>query len=235
MDEEIDPLSQPLKVSATHESMQDSITRMVRRINLLMSRAINFLEGNPQGKGRRATVPPSFPPSVTTKKELQKKTALQVINEMVKARLTQEEVDFLDDHGVYREGKIPSTEFNLLQERGLQVRSVSISGLRFDPEIESTIIRRWSTTWLNNAKVESEQVEKKRSLIETHGQEKAIRQYADFLSKDLTQKKPVGVKETLKTLLLRTRTRIINNHELRQRMTDEQQDLENIIRWIEGI
>jgi hypothetical protein len=35
-------------------------------------------------------------------------------------------------------------------------------------------------------------------------------------------------------LLLRTRTRIINNHELRQRMTDEQQDLENIIRWIEG-
>jgi hypothetical protein len=26
----------------------------------------------------------------------------------------------------------------------------------------------------------------------------------------------------------------MNNHQLRQRMTDEQQDLENIIRWIEG-
>jgi hypothetical protein len=125
-------------------------------------------------------------------------------------------------------------EYKLLQERGLQVRSVSIGSLRLDPEIESTIIRRWSATWLNNAKLESQQVERKRSLVETQGQEKAIRQYADFLSKDLTQKKPVGVKETLKTLLLRTRTRIINNHELRQRMTDEQQDLENIIRWLEG-
>jgi hypothetical protein len=143
-------------------------------------------------------------------------------------------VDMLDDHGGRGQGKIPSAEYNLLQERGLQVLNVSIGGLRFDPEIESTIVRQWSATWLNNAKMESEQVERKRSLVETNGQEKAIRQYADFLSKDLTQKKPVGIRETLKTLLLRTRSLIINNHQLRQRMTDEQQDLENIIRWIEG-
>jgi hypothetical protein len=233
-EEEIDPLSQPLRVSGNRESMQDSFTRMVREINLMMSRTINFLEGNQQGKGRRVITHPSFPSQVSVKKELQKKTALQVINEMVKARLTQEEVDFLDDNGVLGEGKITSEEYRLLQERGLQVRSVSIGGLRFDPEIEATIIRGWSATWLNNAKLESEQVERKRSLIETNGQEKAIRQYADFLSKDLTQKRPVGVKETLKTLVLRTRSLIINNHQLRQRMTDEQQDLENIIRWLEG-
>ena len=122
----------------------------------------------------------------------------------------------------------------MLKERGLEVRSVAIFGLRLDPEIENTIIQRWSATWLLNAKAESEQVERKRNLVETGGQEKAIRQYADFLSKDLIQKKPVGIKETLKTLLLRTRTRIINNHQLRQRMTDEQQDLEDIIRWLEG-
>lgn len=233
-EEEIDPLSLPLQMSATRETMQDSITRMVREVNRLMSRAINYLEGNQQGKGRRAVTPPSFPTQLSVKKEPEKKTALQVINEMVKARLTEEEVDVLDDNGVRGQGKIPSAEYKLLQERGLQVRNVSIGNLRLDPEIESTIIRRWSATWLNNAKMESQQVERKRSLVETQGQEKAIRQYADFLSKDLTQKKPVGVKETLKTLLLRTRTRIINNHELRQRMTDEQQDLENIIRWLEG-
>jgi hypothetical protein len=233
-EEEIDPLSQPLQVSGSRETMQDGMTRMVRELNVLMSRAINFLEGNKQGKGRRAVTPPSFPAQMNVKKELQKKTALQVINEMVKARLTQEEVDVLDDHGQRGQGKIPSAEYKLLQERGLEVRSVSVWGLVFDPEIENTIIRRWSATWLNNAKLESEQVERKRSLVETGGQEKAIRQYADFLSKDLTQKKPVGIKETLKTLLMRTRTLIINSHQLRQRMTDEQQDLENIIRWIEG-
>jgi hypothetical protein len=233
-EEEIDPLSQPLQVSGSRETMQDGMTRMVRQLNVLMSRAINFLEGNKQGKGRRAVTPPSFPTQMNVKKELQKKTALQVINEMVKARLTQEEVDVLDDHGQRGQGKIPSAEYKLLQERGLDVRSVSVWGLVFDPEIENTIIRRWSASWLNNAKLESEQVERKRSLVETGGQEKAIRQYADFLSKDLTQKKPVGIKETLKTLLMRTRTLIINSHQLRQRMTDEQQDLENIIRWIEG-
>ena len=233
-EDEIDPLSQPLQMSGSRETMQDSLTRLVREVNRMMSGAINYLEGNRQGKGRRAATSPSFPTQTSAKKELEKKTALQVINEMVKARLTQEEVDVLDDNGVRGQGKIPSAEYKLLQERGLQVLNVSISSLRFDPAIETTIIRQWSATWLNNANIESQQVERKRSLVDTQGQEKAIRQYADFLSKDLTQKKPIGVKETLKTLLLRTRTRIINNHELRQRMTDEQQDLENIIRWLEG-
>ena len=233
-EEEIDPLSQPLQVSGNRDSMQNGLARMVRELNLMMSRAINVLEGNNEGKGKRTVTHQPFPTQITLKKELQKKTALQVINEMVKARLTREEVDVLDEHGVRGQGQIPSAEYKLLQERGLEVRNVSISSLRFDPEIESTIIRRWSATWLLNAKMESEQVERKRNLVETNANEIAIRQYADFLSKDLIQKKPVGIKETLKTLLLRTRTLIMNKHQLRQRMMDEQQDLENIIRWIEG-
>ena len=121
-----------------------------------------------------------------------------------------------------------------MQSRGLKVLSVSIGNLRLNPEIEEAIIRRWSATWLLNAKAESEQIERRRSIIEAAGQEKAIRQYADFLSKDMIRKKPVGIKETLKTLLLGTRTLIMNNPQLRQRMSAEQQDLEDIIRWIEG-
>ena len=233
-EDEIDPLSQPLQVGGSRESMQDGMARMVRELNVIMSRAINFLEGNKQGKGRRAGAPSAFPAQSSLKKEPQRKTALQVINDMVKARLTQEEVDFLDDHGQRGQGTIPSPEYKLLQERGLEVRSVGIFGLRLNPEIENTIIQRWSATWLLNAKLESEQVERKRSLADTSGHEQAIRQYADFLSKDLIQKKPVGIKETLKTLLLRTRALIMNKHPLRQRMIDEQQDLEDIIRWIEG-
>jgi hypothetical protein len=195
---------------------------------------INFLEGNKKGKGKRVGTPSTFPSSPSVKKEPQRRTALQVINELVTARLTQEQVDVLDDHGIRGQGKMDSPEYKLLQERGLQVQRAGIFNLMFDPEIERTIIQRWSATWLLNAKMESEQVERKRSLVEANGNEKAIRQYADFLSKDLMQKKPVGIKETLKTLILRTRALIINNHPLRQRMVDEQQDLENIIRWIEG-
>lgn len=233
-EEEIDPLSQPIQIGSARDSLQDSMTRMVREMNLMMSRAINFLEGNNPGGGRRNTTPLVAGTQSNVKKEFEQKTALQVITDMVKSRLTQEEVDYIDDHGRRGAGKIQSAEYRLLQERGLEVRGVSIGSLRLDPEIEKTITKQWSAAWLNTARLESEQVEKKRSLAETRGNEKAMRQYADFLSKDLSQKKPVSIQETLKTLLLRTRTLIMNSHPLRQRMTDEQQDLEEIIRWVEG-
>jgi hypothetical protein len=233
-EEEVDPLSQPIAVGATRDAMQDGLARMVRELNVMMSRAIRVLEEQREDQVKRVIAPQPVPSETNVKKEPLRKTALQVINEMVKARLTQKEVDILDDNGVRGQGTVESKEFKLLQERGLEVQNVSIGGLRFDPEIEETIIHRWSATWLLNARQEREQVERKRSIVETNGHEKAIRQYADFLSKDLIQKKPVGVKETLKTLLLRTRTLIMNSHQLRQRMTDEQQDLEDIIRWLEG-
>jgi hypothetical protein len=204
-------------------------------MNIMMSRTIQLLEGKREDRNqRRAYAPQAFPTQLYLKKEPERKTALQVINEMVIARLTQPEVDFLDDNGVRGTGKVPSLEYQLLQERGIEVQKVGLFNLRFNPTIEEIIISRWSTTWLLNARAESEQVERKRNLVETSGHEQAIRQYADFLSKDLMQKRPVGIKETLKTLLLRTRTLIINNPQLRQRMSEEQQDLENIIRWIEG-
>jgi hypothetical protein len=233
-DEEIDPLSQPILVGATRDTMQDGLTRMVRELNLMMSRTIEALEGKKENKSKKPVIPAPFPSGPAGKKEDQKKTALQVINEMVKARLTQPEVEILDDHGKRGHGTLPSSEYELLKSRGLEVISVSIGTLRFNPTIEQTIIRQWSATWLLNARAEREQIERERIMVETKGRDEAIRQYANFLSKDLVQKKPVGLKETLKTLLLRTRTLIITNPQLRQRMSDEQQDLEDIIRWMEG-
>ena len=233
-EEEIDPLSQPLQVGANRDYMRDNLARMMRELNLMMSKTIRALEGTKENGAKRPPIPQPFSIESRPKQEPSRKTALQVINEMVKARLTQPEVDVLDDNGVRGQGTVPSQEYKLLQERGIEVRSVGIGNLRFNPRIEETIVQRWNTTWLLSAQKESEQVEKKRNLVETTGQEIAIRQYADFLSKDLIQKKPVGIKETLKTLLLRTRTLIMNSPQLRQRMSEEQEDLEDIIRWTEG-
>src|SRR5687767_10225879 len=231
-EEEIDLLSQPLQVGSRRENMQDGFIVMLREINKLMDRMIKWLEGtNIENKASR-----SMPVSSTPQPpggEFQKKTALQVINEMVRARLTQPEVDILDDQGRRGEGTIPSPEFKLLQERGLKVLSANIGSLRLNPVIEETIINRWSATWLSNAKAEKEQIDRRKNIIELAGQEKAIRQYADLLSHDLIQRKPVGVKETLKTLLLRTRTIIFKNDQLRRRMANSQDDLEEILKWIE--
>jgi hypothetical protein len=233
--EEIDPLSQPIHIHGERARMQNMFASMLREVNLLMARALKRMED-----GARIAHNASTPAEVRSRSlvrtapvELQRKTALQVINEMIEARLTQPEVDVLDDHGLRGQGKIPSAEFRLLQERGLKVLNVSVSGLLFDPVVDNTIINRWSTTWLKVAKMESEQIERQRTILETAAREQAIRQYADVLSRDLVQKKPQGVKETLRSLLMRTRAMILSNDQLSQRMTAEQQELEDIIKWIE--
>jgi hypothetical protein len=110
---------------------------------------------------------------------------------------------------------------------------VGIGNLMFSPVIEETIIGRWSTIWLKNAKIESEQIERRKDLIESGARERAIRDYASMLSTELIQKKPLGVKETLKNLLMSTRSIIFRDHQLRHRMTSEQQEIEEIIKWIE--
>ena len=233
-EEEIDLLSQPLQVGAGRERMQEGLTIMLREINKSMDKMIKWLERKDQDNKNQKSTP--VPPVVQApaKSELQKKTALQVINEMIKARLTQAEVDFMDDHGVRGDGTVPSTEFRLLQERGLRVQDAAVIGLRLNPQIEETIIKRWSATWLNNARAEKDQIDRKKSIIESAGQEEAIRQYAEWLGNDLVKKKPIGVKETLKTLLMSTRTILFRKDQLRKLMPEGQEDLEEIIKWIEA-
>lgn len=233
--EEIDPLSQPIQIGGERARMQNMFTVMLRDVNLFMARALKRMED-----GSRSNHNASAPANIRTPNAArtanlapEKKTALQVINDLIKARLTQPEVDILDDNGVRGEGTIPSSEFKLLQERGLKVLGVSVSGLLFDPVVDSTIISRWSTSWLKVAKMESDQIERQQTIVETAAREQAIRQYADLLSRDLVQKKPEGVKETLRTLLMRTRAIIFSNDQLSQQMTDAQQELEDIIKWIE--
>lgn len=233
-EEEIDPLSQPIRVGATREGVQNMFPYMLRAINLWMLRVLSKLEDDKQGNGgKSASVSATLANSKPITGDPQKRTALWLINEMVKARLTQAEVPYLDDNGRRGEGTIPSAEYKLLQERGLKVLGVGISGLMLNPVIEDTIISRWSTTWLKNARNESEQIERRKNIVESAAREQAIRQYADKLSHEIVRRKPVGVKETLRTLLMRTRAIIFNNDQLRRRMTKEQQELEEIIKWIE--
>lgn len=234
-EDEIGLLSQPVRVGARRENVQSMFASMLHEINAWMARTLEGMEGikeEPDTPSVPASVPvPAAPKS--EKSEPQKKTALQVINELVKARLTEPEVVYMDDNGVRGDGMIPSKEYKLLQDRGLKVLSVSIGGLMMNPEIEDTIIKRWSTTWLKNATTESEQIERRKNILEAAAREKAIRQHAHSLSREIVQKKPVGVKDTLRTLLMHTRSMIFTNDQLRRRMINEQQELEEIIKWIE--
>jgi hypothetical protein len=233
IEEEIDLLSQPIPVSANQSAIQHGLHSMLRETNKLMDKAIKRLDKTEQAEQRKTALESTPSSASSAKLEPQKKTALQVINEMVKARLTQAEVDIFDDHGVRLDGTVSSPEFVLLQKRGLKVLNVSVSNVRLHPAIEDAVIKKWSGTWLKTADEERKQIERKRHILESAGQEQAIRQYAEKLSRELLRKKPQGYQETLKTLIMRTRGIIIENEQLRQRMGEEQEVLEEIIKWME--
>jgi hypothetical protein len=243
VEEEFDPLSQPLQVSANRETMQDALTSILRFINLRMDWMIKWLEGKEIDKPKKPLTPQTSqtstltPAPAATKTEPQKKTGLQVINEMVKARLTQAEVDILDDTGRRGEGTIPSKEYELLRDRGLKLISVSISSPRFSPTVEDSIIKGWNASWLNNAKAESEQIDRQRNNKEKEAEEKAKRQYIETVSREINELSRHGkpdIKDTLKALILKSHTIIRTNEQLRRRMTTELQDIEEMIKWIEG-
>jgi hypothetical protein len=234
VEEEIDPLGQPLEVTPDQSNLQRRYLRSLRDINVFISRAIRWMEGtSKEEKPPKSTAIDILKQGAFAKSESVNGTALQVVNEMVHLRLTTPKVADLNDNGVRGTGTIEGTEYKLLQNRGIVVLSVSISNLRFQKDIEDKIIKKWSTSWLKNAEAEKKQIERRQNIIKSAGQEKAIRQYTDLLTRDLLRKKPANAKESLKTLLMRTRTIIIHNDQLRKDMTEEQQALEDILRWVE--
>jgi len=233
IEEEIDPLTQKLQIDPGQNRIRAALTAMLREINKLLDRAIKWFDGTKKVPPSLPLPPSTTPPTPPANSEPQMKTALQVITEMVKARLTQPEVDVFDDHGVRGVGTIPSPEIKLLQSRGLKVLAVGISNIRFHPTIDETIINRWTASWFKRAEEERKQIERRLNITLTAGQDQAIRQYAEKLSVDLMRKKPEGAPETLKTLIMRSRAIIIENEQLRKRMAEEQETFEEIIKWME--
>ena len=167
-----------------------------------------------------------------------KKTALQVINEMVKARLTQSAVDQMDEYGNRKGSQIASREYELLQQRGLNVITVNVSNIRLHPTIQENLIKQWKANWLKLAKGESELLDLKRTLIETAAVDKAQFNYAIRLGREadaICRKGNPTVEGLLKALLLRSRAMIRSgefSNSLRRRMTTELQDIEDAIKWL---
>lgn len=234
-EEEIDPLTQAIQVVGNRNTIQTVLARSLRRVNLIMAQWIAKLEKTDAIKSAEKQQPPVPQPSPQSNGEPKPKTAFQVINEMVNARLKNELVPYLTETGVRVENFPPvlSREYDQLQKRGLQILNVSISNPRVNPTAESRIIGEWEANWLEIATTEKNQIKLQKSLMEATGQEKATLQYASELSEALEKDKPSDMKGTLKKFLARTRSLIIRNNDLRQNMKVEQQELEEMIRWIE--
>lgn len=160
-------------------------------------------------------------------------TALQIIAQMVKARMTQPIVPVLDESGRLTEGLLPSDEYKRLKERGLAVLGFNISNMRFAPAIENQIVQQWSGNWLANAKADQEQIERLNVFYDAEGRQEALREHALALSHALAKTEPANIRAAVRTLLERTQAAIKGDDRLHRRAGNEAEALEQILKWVE--
>lgn len=184
-------------------------------------------------------------------------TALQIISGMVKKRLSQQEVDVLDEFGNVvlkdpqrREDYIklikdkktkeadelvkkkPSDEYSKIKAMGLEVAGVGIKRLIFDPTIEERLLNSWTTSWLKNAKKESERVDDARRLHEVYGQEDAIKEFATQASREIGSFVVESKAQALEMMVSATRRGLLRNPTLLKRTNVEHDELLKIAQWL---
>jgi len=164
-------------------------------------------------------------------------TTLQMINGLLKKRLSEETVEVLDDFGRLVPDVPPATshEFERLRAMGVEVKAAYIRRLFLAPEVEDRLIGQWTTLWLKNAQKERDQVERNRKMIETSAQEEALKEFAINASQEISQIKPDEAApkvHALEMLVHSTFLGIRRNTALLKRTNTEQRELADIFRWL---
>jgi hypothetical protein len=210
--------------------LAEMLTGMLHELSSLLGRLADRV-GAPQPEV------PLPPPPLPQNKPVDpgKKTALQLINFMIRERLTNPFIPQLDSSGQRLPGWQESREYWALKNRGIRLISVSVNNLRFQPRVEDQLVGSWSSSWLLNSRAERERIEMARSFAGLSGQERASTDYALEISADLLQKKQeaAGLKETVRALLVRTRSILIRSDRMHRRASNELQELEEVMQWLE--
>jgi hypothetical protein len=171
-------------------------------------------------------------------------TGLEVILRMVRQRLTSFEVAELDGVGQPSGSTVISREFEILQDSGIRVEGVSISSLRFKPEVERRLVDDWVATWLQRARAERNRIEALRNVHTLDGRQRAVERFAAactrrFDAETLALPRPTQpgdeffqMKITLDRLLRGTLQECILDPQLQQRLGADLNSLSEIINWI---
>lgn len=206
----------------------DPFTGILRYFNNRMENHLKEVEDEKPG-----SVPIPAGAASASSKDTRPKTGMQIINQMIKARMTQTFVPILDESGRVLEGHTISEEFRRLQERGLKVVSVSVGSLHLHPTIEDRTIREWNANWLVNAKAESKRIEQRTSFVGEDAKQDALRDYVNNLSRSLIKANPNDMPPALLALLERSRNEIIRDDRIRRRISAEIEILDEIIKKVE--
>lgn len=173
-------------------------------------------------------------------------TRFELVLRMIRLRLTQAEVPRLDDYGQESEGTLISREYRILEEMGVQVKDVSISGIRFPRTVESQLVQQWLSTWLERALAERDAVENRRILAGEMGKETALIDFAEGVVKNLGEslvddegnalpfdsKLRPDLGFSLEMLVTGTQQLITRNTKLHQWLLNEESELNRLLEWI---
>jgi hypothetical protein len=216
----------------------NGIDGILSEFNRLLSNFADWLEGR-EKKQSVDTINTNVAPGQSSKiiqnnSVPENQTALQLINEMVKKRLTQPETERLGNTGELVPGEYQhNKEYDLLQKRSLKVINVNISNLQFSKKVEDQIVSQWTANWFNNAKAERERIERRQKFVEMSGEEEAANEYVHTLARHFVLVGTNDAREALRALLMRSRLVIARDNQLQNRMSTEWQYIEDILRWLE--
>ncbi len=169
-------------------------------------------------------------------------TGMQKIQRFVNARLIEARVEHLNEFGKSSgQGKAISPEYMRLRERGLKVEKVIITNLNFPAEVEGRILGQWRDRWQDQARTTEAQALRLRSKKRVEGEQTALKDFADnatrLLGDYLIHKAPdpslaPDLSQSLELLVRGTHDQLVMDDYLRPKVTNEKQDLIELIEWI---
>jgi hypothetical protein len=168
-------------------------------------------------------------------------TVYEWIESLVLKRLTEPEVESIDEIGRPTGEIVPSREYQILQGRGIRLHAVSITNLRFPASVEKELVRQWKASWLDNAQKELGLVDRWRSFEKLAGEEKALLEFADAASQFLG---PIVIEnanmpellpdlsDSLQLLVRGSLNQSIRDPGLHPKLTTEKTHLVELVEWI---
>jgi hypothetical protein len=168
-------------------------------------------------------------------------TVFEWIESLVFQRLTRPELENVNDIGRPTGQMIRSREYDILQNRGIRIKNISISNLHFPASVEKELVQQWKANWLERAQQETELVDRQRSFHNLAGEETALMDFADAASQflgpivienaNMPELLP-DVKDSLELLVRGTLNQTIRDPEVHPKINAEKSHLVEVIDWI---
>jgi regulator of protease activity HflC (stomatin/prohibitin superfamily) len=162
------------------------------------------------------------------------RTNLQIISELVKNRLGQDVVNYVDEFGDFTGRTISSREHKILADMGVKVLGVNIKRVIFQEKIEQEIAKSWNSLWAKTVKKEKEQIEQEHRVREEKGQMDAQIEFANIMTSEIRMP-PRNKRDAVYLLTHGISQSVIRNLGLMKKISrNDTSALTGLARWLKG-